>query len=239
MTVNPKTDFPFPPGFTTDASGQAAESSRVDEVYDQILLRIIRGELKGGTELKSTVIAEDLGLSRTPVVQALQRLAADGIVHLEMNKRAVVRPGAENWLVEVHELRELLEPHAATLAAEQITPEALQMLSDLADAAQPPANYEKNESWMEAAWQFDYALHLSIAESCGNLPLAAALKKCWSFKRLSYLAMPEKPEVLAKGYHEHLAILDALKAKDGDTASAAMLFHLRSAGALRPASHIV
>jgi DNA-binding GntR family transcriptional regulator len=47
----------------------AADSSRVDEVYEQVLLRIVRGELTAGTELKSTQIAMLLGLSRTPVVQ--------------------------------------------------------------------------------------------------------------------------------------------------------------------------
>src|SRR5262245_54951565 len=85
-------------------SREAAEASRVAAVYEWILLRIVRGELTGGTELKSTQIALRLGISRTPVVQALQRLAADGLVTLEMNKRAVVRPGAEKWLVEIHDL---------------------------------------------------------------------------------------------------------------------------------------
>src|SRR5262249_26115372 len=73
--------------------------SRVDEVYHQILAQIVRGELSGGTELKSTHLAARLGVSRTPVVQALARLIADGIVTQRMNMRAVVRPGAENWLV--------------------------------------------------------------------------------------------------------------------------------------------
>ena len=70
------------------------------------------------------------------MVQALQRLAADGIVTLEMNKRAVVRPGAENWLVELHELRELLEPAAAARAAERITDDDLARLDELAAAAE-------------------------------------------------------------------------------------------------------
>src|SRR5687768_1162372 len=100
-----------------------SDSSRVAEVYERILLQIVRGELKAGTELKSTQIARQLGFSRTPVVQALQRLASDGIVTLTPNKRAVVRPGAENWLVELHELRELLEPAAAARACERITEE--------------------------------------------------------------------------------------------------------------------
>ncbi|MBL8829510.1 MAG: GntR family transcriptional regulator, partial [Planctomycetaceae bacterium] len=113
---------------TADDHHEPAEASLVDNVYEQILLQIVRGELKGGTELKSTVLASQLGVSRTPVVQALQRLTADGIVSQELNKRAIVREGAENWLVEMHELRELLEPAAAAQAAIHIKDEDLARL---------------------------------------------------------------------------------------------------------------
>jgi DNA-binding GntR family transcriptional regulator len=209
--------------------------SRVEEVYERILIQIVRGELKAGTELKSTQIAQQLGLSRTPVVQALQRLAADGIVTLEMNKRAVIRPGAENWLVELHELRELLEPAAAARAAERISPEALSRLDALSAEAKP----HSHESWPAAAQRFDFALHLAIAEHSGNFALAETIRKIWTFKRISYLAIPEPAETLEKGYAEHLALLAALQARDAETARAAMLFHLRSAATLRAAKNIV
>src|SRR5678815_2280981 len=138
-----------------DADVNTPETSRVEEVYERILLQIVRGELAAGTELKSTQIALQLGLSRTPVVQALQRLAADGIVTLELNKRAVVRPGAENWLVEIHELRELLEPAAAARAVERISNEDLVRLEQLAAAARP----HSRDDWQEAAQRFDFSLH--------------------------------------------------------------------------------
>jgi DNA-binding GntR family transcriptional regulator len=216
-------------------ANDSPEASRVDEVYAEILLRIVRGELRGGTQLKSTQIARQLGLSRTPVVQALQRLAADGIVTLEMNKRALVRPGAENWLVEIHELRELLEPAAAAKAAERITDEDLARLDELAIAARPHSHGD----WQAAAQAFDFALHLTIAERSGNFALGEALRKIWKFKRISYLAAPEPAQTLEKGYAEHLALLAALRARDAETARAAMLFHLRSAGTLRTARNIV
>lgn len=214
---------------------EVADASRVDEVYERILLQIVRGELKAGTEIKSTQIAQQLGLSRTPVVQALQRLAADGIVTLEMNKRAVVRPGAENWLVELHELRELLEPAAAARAAERITTETLAQLDQLAADAQPHSRAD----WPAAAQRFDFALHLAIADYSGNFALAETIRKIWTFKRISYLAIPEPAETLEKGYTEHLALLAALKAHDAETARAAMHFHLRSAATLRAARNIV
>jgi DNA-binding GntR family transcriptional regulator len=211
------------------------DASRVDAVYEQILLGIVRGELRGGEKLKSTGLAERLGVSRTPVVQALQRLAADGLVSLEANKRAVVRPGAENWLVEIHAMRELLEPEAAALAAERITNGDLAKLERLAEEAAPHAR----RTWQSAAQRFDFALHLAIAERCGNFALGEAIRKCWSFKRLSYLALPERAENLERGYREHLAILAALRSRDAQTARAAVAFHLRSAASIRPAKTIV
>jgi DNA-binding GntR family transcriptional regulator len=217
------------------AAQQADETSRVEEVYERILLRVIRGELPAGSELKSTLLARELGVSRTPVVQALQRLAADSIVTLELNKRAVVRPGAENWLVELHELRELLEPAAAAKAALRVTPEDLEELEQLAAEAQPHARPD----WQEAAQRFDFAIHLKIAERSGNFALGETIRKIWTFKRLSYAASPEPAEVLKRGYGEHLALLAALRAHDPETARAAMLFHLRSAAAQRTSRNIV
>jgi DNA-binding GntR family transcriptional regulator len=207
----------------------------VDAVYERILLQILRGDLRGGTELKSTQLADELGVSRTPVVQALQRLAADGIVTLELNKRAVVRPGAESWLVELHELRELLEPAAAARAAANITDVELTSLQQLAALARP----HSHRDWQAAAQRFDFALHLRIADRSGNFALAETLRKIWTFKRISYLAAPEPAETLEKGYGEHLALLSALAARDAETARAAMLFHLRSAASLRAARNIV
>jgi DNA-binding GntR family transcriptional regulator len=211
------------------------EPSRVEAVYEQILLQIVNGTLTGGGEIKSTQLARQLGLSRTPVVQALQRLAADGLVNLEVNKRAVVRPGAENWLVELHELREWLEPPAAARAALNVTGTDLERLRRCADEALP----HSHQGWMQSAQQLDFALHLTIADRAGNFALRETIRKIWAFKRISYLAAPERPETLERGYGEHLALLEALEKRDGETARAAMLFHLRSAGTLRQSRTIV
>jgi len=70
------------------------------------------------------------------------------------------------------------------------------------------------------AQRFDFELHLVIAQRCGNFALGEAIRKCWSFKRLSYQAVPERPESLEKGYREHVAVLHALAARDPQTARA-------------------
>nr|MCH9653247.1 GntR family transcriptional regulator [Planctomycetota bacterium] len=199
--------------------------SLVDEVYQKLLLRIIRSELPGGTELKSTQLAREIGVSRTPVVQALARLQADGIVIQQKNHRAVVRDGAENWLVEIHELRVLLEPSAAAMAAQRIPETELVRLQSLADEVKTCQQQYENgdqsskhlQTWGAASRSFDYALHLTMAEHCGNLPISEAIHKCWSYKRVSYSAVGETPEIMTRGLYDHTLLLDSLKNRDSET----------------------
>ncbi len=212
-----------------------AQQSRVDDVYHQILARIVRGELPGGSELKSTQLANALGVSRTPVVQALSRLIADGIVTQRMNMRAVVRPGAENWLVEIHELRLLLEPAAAARAAQHMPIEVIQKLQRQADAVDP----QNNDDWARLAREFDFALHLAISDHAANQPLRGAISKCWQYKQLSYELGPERTESILRGFREHRIILAAIAARDAATASAAMELHLRLASSYRPEGRVV
>lgn len=202
--------------------------SSVDTVYNKILLKIVRGELEAGAVLTSTRLAKALEVSRTPVITALERLVADGILQKERNKRAVVRADSGQWLVQVHRLREIVEPPAAALAATRINDDALQALGRLGRDAKP----NSSENWMNAARKFDYAIHLAVADFCGNLPLRNAIYKCWSYRRLSYNAGEYKTHNLEVGYQGHLAILRALAQRDPETASAAMLFHLRSVTSL-------
>jgi DNA-binding GntR family transcriptional regulator len=205
------------------------ETSSVDEVYTQILLGIIQGNFPSGTVLTSTRLALQLKVSRTPIIAALDRLVADGLLVKEKNKRAIVRAGAEHWLAQVHQLREMLEPPAAAMAAAHISAEAIEGLDRLRRGAEP----RKHKDWMMACRRFDQAIHLAIADACGNLPLRKTIYKCWSYKQLIFDAGYDNPSLVETGYHEHAVILQALTRHDGATASAAMLIHLRSASCIR------
>lgn len=240
--MSPHSPLPYPgvadrdpPPRAKRSHDAAAGQSLVDEVYHRVLARIVRGELPGGSELKSTQLADQLGVSRTPVVQALSRLIADGIVTQRMNMRAVVRPGAENWLSEIHELRLLLEPAAAARAAQSMTAAALESLQCESTAVAPLADPQ----WYERARRFDFLLHLTIADHCNNQPLRGAIYKCWQYKGLSYELGADDPQAFLRGYEGHNSVLAALKARDSQTAAAAMELHLRHASSYRPEKRIV
>jgi DNA-binding GntR family transcriptional regulator len=166
-----------------------------------------------------------LGMSRTPVMQALSRLTADGIVNQSLNQRATVRPGSENWLVDLHQVRQLLEPEAAGACVGRIPAEVLADLELLARDATPG----KSPHWQTAARWLDQALHLVIAEFGGNLAMRAILRRCWSYKRLSYEAGNDSDRQLREGWKQHAALIEALPGGNPARVSALMEEHLRSA----------
>lgn len=215
--------------------GETSASTLAEIVYDGILLRIIRGELTSGTELKSTQIAAQMQVSRTPVVQALARLLSDGIVTQQTHHRAVVRPGAEDWLVDIHGLRQQIEPAAAAAAAGNISRDVLDDLRRLAEDAQASSQ----DGWRTAARYFDYALHLSVAEFCGNLAVRESIRKCWMYKRVSYDAVADTDEAIQRGFAEHLQILQHLESGQSDAARRAMRDHLEEAARYRVHQRIV
>jgi DNA-binding GntR family transcriptional regulator len=211
------------------------ERSLVEKAADEILARIITGKFTPGTRLKCTQLATLLGMSRTPVAGALARLVDDGVLVQSFNHMAVVGPNASNWLVQVHELRQLIEPQAAALAAGRFSAEALDDLHMLMRDAKPT----REGGWQAAAIQFDFAIHLSIGEFCGNQLLATAIRKCWSFKRLSYDLSNGCRHSLRREYAEHVSILEAIAGGKSSQAKSRMVKHLRTAADTRSDSSIV
>ncbi|HMO85133.1 MAG TPA: FCD domain-containing protein [Lacipirellulaceae bacterium] len=213
----------------------ASRGSIVDRIYDKILTQIIVGEVQAGEVLTCTRLAEQLGVSRTPVVGALERMVCDGILVKEKNQRARVKVDADSWLLQIHHLREIIEPAATELAALKIPDDVLCELQELAAAAEP----NSTDGWQVPAREFDYALHLSIADHSQNQPLRESIYRCWRFKHLSYRMGCANPELEEIGYLEHVAILSALARRDARTASVAMLFHLRSSLNLTRVNQVV
>jgi DNA-binding GntR family transcriptional regulator len=218
-----------------DAESDAGRSLS-DMVGEKIFSQIVQGELPEGTRLKSTEVAQTLGVSRTPVAKAMARLTADGILTQPNNYRALVVPGAAHWLIHMHQLRQIIEPEAAARAAGNIPEDVIEDLKSLRDDAAPTDEYD----WTVAAEYFDFALHLSIARFCGNLPLAVSVRKCWSYKQLSYqLLHGSRSAQLEPEYHQHVAILQALIDGDAPAARREMTAHLESAWRSRYAGRVV
>ena len=199
--------------------------SSVDLAYDELLRRIVSGELTEGEPIKGALIAKEMGLSRTPVVQAISRLTSEGVLKQELNRRAIVAAGADRWFVNLHEVRILLEPAAAQQAAGKLDGDTIQSLNELA------CRFESEIEWdarRDAAYSLDFALHTTIADHAGNLMIRSIVDRCMSFKRFAYRIPNDIPERLDRSHREHMEILHAVANGNAETAHAAMLFHLRS-----------
>ena len=104
---------------------------------------------------------------------------------------------------------------------------------------QEDARPARGKEWQTHARWLDHALHLVIAEYCGNLSIRETLRRCWSYKRLSYEAGNDSEAHLKRGYLQHAAILDALAAGSEDAAATLMAEHLDASAPSRPGQRIV
>ncbi len=144
-------------------------------------------------------------------------------------------PGAQNWLLEIHKLRLLLEPPAAARASRYIPEEILNQLAFPAASAVP----EMNPDWTKRARLFDYALHLAIADHSANQPLRGRHLQMLGIQT-TVIRIGNRPnDSVVRGYHEHLSILQALKAGDAASASAPWNSPCNTRPSYRPARHVI
>jgi DNA-binding GntR family transcriptional regulator len=224
---------------------QAADERRalVDKLASQLHARVLSGELPSGTRLRQEALAQEFGVSRTPVREALRKLQADGLVELQPNRGAVVRGLSPREIRDAYEVRGALEALAAQLAAERISREQLKRLGhaqrEFRAALERTATRRRGgrevgvrevRLWGSANDEF----HQTIHEASGNEVLVATLEQLHrNFPRdLSRLVVSESTAMLEANVREHEAILEALSRHDAKAAHELMQRHITRAGSL-------
>lgn len=201
------------------------EASKLShQVYKHLAGEILSGRLEQGEALQETDLAERLGVSRTPIREALARLAADGLVELAPNRRAAVRQLPSDQLVHIYQLREALEGMAAELACGRLTSDDFSLLDRLAAAVGNPALPRSKDSCHE----FDAQLHRLIAARSGNPVLAREIGRYHDLVQLVRERVGDQRSALALAHRQHLEILAALKANDPVRSRQAMIEHIRT-----------
>jgi DNA-binding GntR family transcriptional regulator len=203
-------------------------TSVVDQAYIAIRDRIDDGRLARGTRLHQEDLAGELGVSRTPVREALRRLAAEGRVELLTNRGARVADIDLGSMPEPYEARLVLEPGAAALAARRglSASQARQLRATI--AAQRAAAGDIQRSF---AANRDF--HLALIEASGNKLLLQFAEHLWVARigAAIYEQQAETPERMLLDADEHEAILDAVER--GDARKAESLARKHVADALR------
>jgi len=201
--------------------------SKADVVHRQLKEEIELGELAPGTPLSELSLVERTGASRTPVREALRRLAAEGLVDLTPRLGArVSRVSAQN-VRDLFEFRQLLEPAAMRQATEAAAadPELRRvfaaMRAEFARTVRRVPSQARSRSFYELADRFDWAIIGATRNDHLRRAIAELRPHTARLRNLSHVD-PQRVEVSVA---EHLRMCDALLAGDADEAAAAMADH--------------
>ena len=190
-----------------------------EEVAEQLRQRIFRRELEPGSWIDELKIAEEFGISRTPLREALKVLAAEGLVTMKVRRGAYVTEMSEKDLRDVYHLLSLLESDAAGVVAERATPEQQQTLRDLHAELESAAG--NREAFFSVNERFHMAL-LDMADNRWRSQMGADLRKVMKLNRHNSLFKQGRIE---DSLSEHRAILDAMLSRDAEGTRRAMQAH--------------
>jgi DNA-binding GntR family transcriptional regulator len=221
---------------------QTETSPLVDRLAGEIQSKVLSGAVPVGSRLRQEALAEEFGVSRTPVREALRQLQASGLVELLPNRGAIVRGPSAREIREAYEIRAELEGLAAELAAERISDRDLQRLQEaqrlfqdavetlIAGRAKKPAPWKDERLWVQANDLF----HQAILDASGNGRLADTIADLHrSFPRnLTWGPLSQSSRLLEENVRQHEAVLSAIEHRDPAEARRSMVEHVRSAGEL-------
>lgn len=193
-----------------------------EEVAEQLRQRIFRRDLEPGGWIDELKIAEEFGISRTPLREALKVLAAEGLVTMKVRRGAYVTEMSDKDLRDVYHLLSLLERDAAAVVATQATPAQLQELQEL--HAELAAAAEDRERFFALNERFHMRL-LDMADNRWRSQVVADLRKVMKLNRHNSLF---KRGRIDQSLAEHEAVMAALRARDAVAAERAMQAHFTS-----------
>lgn len=202
-----------------------ASRSLKDSVFDTLEEEILSGKLKSGTPLTELALCARLGVSRTPIRGALQRLSDEGLVEILPNKGAVVVGISESDLVDIYNIRTMLEGLAAASAVERMTDEDKDRLKRSVELSEFYLGKEDADQLKELDTEF----HCIIYHASGNRMLEKLLssmhKSIKSYRKLSLSVGDRHKESLL----EHKGILEAILDGDAEKAERLTKEHISAA----------
>ncbi|MBB5934015.1 GntR family transcriptional regulator [Streptomyces zagrosensis] len=208
------------PGESRPAAG--ATGSAAERVYAHIKYAVLERRYEGGTLLTEGGLADAVGVSRTPVREALLRLEVEGLIKLYPKKGALVLPVSAQEITDVVETRLLVEEHAVRKAV-PARAELISRLEELLDQQRAQAATGD----LAAVAVSDRSFHAEIVRSAGNQILNRLYDQLRDRQlRMGVAVMHAHPDRVAKAIVEHAEILEALRAGDPDAAVAVVHQHV-------------
>jgi DNA-binding GntR family transcriptional regulator len=211
-------------------------SSAREKAYSHIQRKIASGELSGGHAISELSLAKDLGISRTPIREALAQLAAEGILEQSPNRKAVVLKLERQDIIDLYELREALEVYAVGKAARQLVRQddldRLQSLNDsiltLRDELQRSGKSGLDPEQMHRFVTYDLAFHTILVRLAANARLlkvvneTRVLVRIFSIRRRGY-AIPELEDI----HRRHRDVVGGIAEQNSPSAMQAISEHIQ------------
>jgi DNA-binding GntR family transcriptional regulator len=196
-------------------------------VRDAIQRAILTGALAPGERLRAEALAHRFGTSRTPVREALLSLEAEGLVEIAPHKGAVVRPFDAAGLVELYELRAVIEPYAAARAAERIGPSALAALDDNCRRAAACGGADARAVQQQIALNEEF--HRIVVEAAESQRLEVAMRAVAGIPRVFRTVFWRDDLQRTQSLFCHRELVRALRARQAGLAEAVMRMHVLGA----------
>ncbi len=191
------------------------------KAYDAISRMIQERELPAGAPVVELHLVERLGLSRTPLRQALQRLEVEGLLVKSINQSFIVRKVDLAEYLQSLRVRELLEGEAAALSAGRVATDRIEAARRNVHVVRDRRPYD-----MPLHWKSDDEVHGLFIEACSNQILAAMIRQLRTTTNL--FEIERLSERLDPDSRQHERILDSLAEKDADAARLAVTDHIQS-----------
>lgn len=196
-----------------------------DQVLHALRQAIVDGDYLPGQRLTEDRLAEDFGVSRNPIREALRVVEAEGFVLILPRRGAVVASPTPETLADIFAVRARLEPLAARLAAERATPADVAALRALLDRARQATEDEDFPAVADLNSQF----HAQVIEISGNKWLSSMTKAL--YLHVQWVFRIGVAQRAPHSWREHIALVDAIEAGDPDRVEVAASFHVDAASA--------
>lgn len=190
-----------------------------EKVYRALRIMILEGELVPGEKLKQDILATRLGISRTPLAAAFSKLEKEMLIELLPRRGARVRSLDSKELLDLYDIRIMLEPLGARGVAKNGTLEDLKTLRELLAAYDAIVDTDNPRSIRRA----DYEFHLAIARMSGNESLYRIIS---AFNIVFICNQGGLLKPAKSSYREHAALLEAFSAHDETLSASIMREHL-------------
>jgi DNA-binding GntR family transcriptional regulator len=196
----------------------------VDAAYDQIRALVLSGDLAPGARLGQVELAERFGISRTPIREALRRLSGEGLVDFHPNRGFRVADLGLDAVLRRLEVRAIVEPGIARLAAQRRTAEDLKALRQAIAR-------ETNARSAGAAHDASRDFHVALARATHNDELVRTLDSLWLVEvgRRLLSRRSASEQWVAADVEDHQAIAEAVERHEADRAAALMSSHIGEA----------